>query len=118
MFKLLQGASRWLANYTSVFIIGVAVVTMFFPHLFDWVRGSTQTVILGVIMLTMGLTLTTDDFKILARRPLDIFIGACAQFVIMPGWPGCSSTCSASSPPWPWASSSWAAARGACRATS
>ena len=35
-------------------------------------------------MLTMGLTLTTADFKILARRPLDIFIGACAQFVIMP----------------------------------
>lgn len=34
-------------------------------------------------MLTMGLTLTTDDFCILARRPLDIFIGACAQFIIM-----------------------------------
>lgn len=36
-------------------------------------------------MLSMGLTLTTEDFKILARRPLDIFIGACAQFIIMPG---------------------------------
>lgn len=58
---------------------------MFFPHIFDWVRGVTQTVILGIIMLTMGLTLTTNDFKILARRPLDIFIGACAQFIIMPG---------------------------------
>ena len=32
----------------------------------------------------MGLTLTTDDFRILARRPLDILIGACAQFLIMP----------------------------------
>src|SRR5574344_436987 len=85
MLKLLQVASRWLANYTSFFIIGVAVITFFVPHLFDWVRGSTQTVILGVIMLTMGLTLTTQDFKILARRPLDIFIGAAAQFIIMPG---------------------------------
>jgi BASS family bile acid:Na+ symporter len=36
-------------------------------------------------MLTMGLTLTTEDFKILAHRPMDIFIGACAQFIIMPG---------------------------------
>ena len=36
-------------------------------------------------MLTMGLTLTTNDFKILAQRPLDVFIGACAQFIIMPG---------------------------------
>lgn len=85
MLKILQTLSQWLAHYTSLFVIGVAVVTFFFPHLFDWVRGNTQTVILGIIMLTMGLTLTTDDFKILARRPLDIFIGACAQFIIMPG---------------------------------
>lgn len=84
MLKLLQSVSRWLANYTSLFIIGIAVITFFWPHIFDWVRGNTQTIIIGIIMLTMGLTLTTDDFKILARRPLDIFIGACAQFIIMP----------------------------------
>lgn len=85
MIKVLQVLSRWLANYTSIFIIGIAVITFLFPHIFDWVRGTTQTVILGIIMLTMGLTLSTEDFKILARRPLDIFIGACAQFIIMPG---------------------------------
>ena len=84
MLKLFQSVSRWLANYTSLFIIGIAVITFIWPHIFDWVRGNTQTVILGIIMLTMGLTLTTEDFKILARRPLDIFIGACAQFIIMP----------------------------------
>lgn len=84
MLKLFQSVSRWLANYTSLFIIGIAVITFIRPHIFDWVRGNTQTVILGIIMLTMGLTLTTEDFKILARRPLDIFIGACAQFIIMP----------------------------------
>lgn len=85
MIRFLQACSRWLANYTSFFIIGIAVFTFFFPHVFDWVRGTTQTVILGIIMLTMGLTLTTQDFKILARRPGDIFIGAAAQFLIMPG---------------------------------
>lgn len=85
MIRFLQTCSRWLANYTSFFIIGIAVFTFFFPHVFDWVRGTTQTVILGVIMLTMGLMLTTQDFKILARRPGDIFIGAAAQFLIMPG---------------------------------
>lgn len=74
-----------MANYTSAFIIAIAVFAFSLPHSFDWVRGTTQTVILGVIMLTMGLTLTTDDFKILVRRPLDVFIGTCAQFIIMPG---------------------------------
>ena len=85
MLRFFQACSRWLANYTSAFIIVIAIVTMFFPHLFDWVRGNTQTVILGIIMLTMGLTLTTQDFKILVSRPFDIFVGACAQFLIMPG---------------------------------
>lgn len=85
MIRLLQAASSRLAANASYFVIGVAVVTFFFPHIFDWVRGNTQTVILGIIMLTMGLTLTTEDFRILAHRPLDILIGAVAQFTIMPG---------------------------------
>ncbi len=85
MLRHLQAISRFLANYTSAFIIAVAVLAFFMPQAFDWVRGTTQTVILGIIMLTMGLTLTTDDFRILARRPLDVFIGTCAQFIIMPG---------------------------------
>ncbi|WP_300724859.1 bile acid:sodium symporter family protein [uncultured Bacteroides sp.] len=84
MLTLLQNASRWLANYTSYFVIAVAIFTFFVPDTFNWVSGVTQTVILGIIMLTMGLTLTTNDFKILAKRPWDIFIGACAQFFIMP----------------------------------
>lgn len=78
-------ASSWLARHASLFIIAIAVFTFFLPVTFQWVRGTVQTVILGLIMLTMGLTLTTDDFRIVARRPLDIFIGACAQFLIMPG---------------------------------
>ena len=84
MLQFFQKLSRWLAGNASLFIIVVAMVTFFVPDLFCWVRGNTQTIILGVIMLTMGLTLTTNDFRILARRPADILIGACAQFFIMP----------------------------------
>lgn len=81
---LFQRLSRWLASNASWVVIAAAVFTFFLPSAFNWVRGNTQTVILGVIMLTMGLTLTTQDFKILAQRPFDILIGACAQFFIMP----------------------------------
>ena len=84
MLYPLQTLSRWLSKHASLFVVAIAVITFFAPELFKWVRGTTQTVILGIIMLTMGLTLTTDDFRILARRPLDILIGACAQFFIMP----------------------------------
>ena len=84
MLNTLARLSRSLASHASLFVTAIAVLTFFCPTLFDWVRGNTQTAILGVIMLTMGLTLTTDDFRVLARRPLDILIGACAQFFIMP----------------------------------
>ena len=76
--------SRILSSYASAFIIGVAVVTFFLPELFLWVTGYTQTFILGFIMLTMGLTLSMDDMRILAARPWDILIGTCAQFTLMP----------------------------------
>ena len=84
MIRLFSTISRQLAQHASIFVIAIAVLTFFVPDLFVWVRGTTQTVILGIIMLTMGLTLTTQDFRILAKRPLDILIGACAQFLIMP----------------------------------
>lgn len=76
--------SRFLAGNASLFVICTAIFTFFFPEAFSWVHGNTQTCILGLIMLTMGLTLSTADFKILAQRPFDILIGACAQFFIMP----------------------------------
>jgi BASS family bile acid:Na+ symporter len=84
MIQILQKLSRWLANYTSIFIIAVAVFTFFVPGTFKWVVGTRQTVILGLIMLSMGLTLTTEDFKVLAKRPIDICIGALAQYILMP----------------------------------
>ena len=76
--------SQLLSSKASWFVIATAVFTFFVPGAFHWVSGYTQTVILGVIMLSMGLTLTTQDFRVLFSRPGDIFIGACAQFTIMP----------------------------------
>lgn len=84
MFTILTRFSKWLSSYTSYFIIGIAVLTYFIPDLFTWVKGNTQTCILGFIMLTMGLTLTMQDMKVLAARPFDILIGTCAQFTLMP----------------------------------
>ena len=83
--KMLSDVSRWLARYTSAFIILVAVAAYAWPEAFAWVQeGQRATVILGLIMLTMGCTLRTEDFRILLSRPADILIGAVAQYTIMP----------------------------------
>ena len=85
MMEILKRLSSLLATYTSPFIILVAVIAMFFPDLFGWVqKGNVASIILGLIMLTMGCTLSTQDFRILIGRPMDIFIGSVAQFTVMP----------------------------------
>lgn len=84
MLREIQKVSAWLAHYTSPFVIGVAVLAFIVPGMFTWVQGDVQALVLGFIMLTMGMTLRPADFRILASQPVDILIGACAQYTIMP----------------------------------
>ncbi|MBO7308873.1 MAG: bile acid:sodium symporter family protein [Kiritimatiellae bacterium] len=81
---LLKHISAYLTKWTPVFVTAVAVFTYFFPNTFAWVKGNTQTSILGFIMLTMGLTLSKEDFRILISRPIDMLIGVTAQYLLMP----------------------------------
>lgn len=84
MFCRLQLLSRFLASHTSAFVLLTALLAFFQPWLFDWVRGNVQSAVLGFIMLTMGMTLSPQDFRILAQRPVDIALGTLAQYTIMP----------------------------------
>ena len=84
MLKLVRYITRFLSSYTSLFVIGAAIVAFFIPPAFGWVKGNVSSIIIGIIMLSMGLALRVEDFKNLAKRPLDICAGALAQYTIMP----------------------------------
>jgi BASS family bile acid:Na+ symporter len=84
MSKIIRAVCHTLSAYASPFVIASAIVAFFVPVAFGWVHGNVSSVILGVIMLSMGLTLSVQDFKILFKRPLDILLGAVAQYTIMP----------------------------------
>ena len=74
-----------MGHYTSVVVILAAVIAAIQPDLFAWIsQYKLANIILGLIMLTMGCTLSTDDFRILLHRPLDILLGTLAQFTVMP----------------------------------
>jgi BASS family bile acid:Na+ symporter len=74
-----------MGHYTSAVVILAAIIAAFFPLTFTWVKDfGLANIILGIIMLTMGCTLSTDDFRILLHRPLDILLGTLAQFTVMP----------------------------------
>ena len=84
MSKIIRAVCHTLSTYASPFVIASAIVAFFVPVAFGWVHGNVSSIILGVIMLSMGLTLSVQDFKILFKRPLDILLGAVAQYTIMP----------------------------------
>ena len=84
MWAQCQRISRFLAAHTSAFILAVAVLSWCVPGVFAWVRGNAQSMVLGAIMLAMGMTLSAEDWRVLARRPWDILLGVCAQYGIMP----------------------------------
>ena len=73
--KTLQKASKFLSDYTSAVVIAIAVVTFLIPQMMGWVdfqlftdmvgnKFTSQSLIIGIIMFSMGLTLTAEDFKI------------------------------------------------------
>ena len=59
--KILQRISQLLSNHASLFIILISIVTFYVPNLFVWVKGDVQALTLGIIMLSMGMTLTVED---------------------------------------------------------
>lgn len=73
-----------ISQHATIIVVATAIFTFFVPQTFAWVSGYIQTCILGFIMLTMGLTLSTADFKALAHRPFDLLLGTMAQYTIMP----------------------------------
>ena len=84
MFKVIKAFCCLLSNYASPFVIASAIVAFFVPVAFGWVHGNVSSIILGVIMLSMGLTISTDDVRNLMKQPLHILLGAVAQYTIMP----------------------------------
>ncbi|MBP5188262.1 MAG: bile acid:sodium symporter family protein, partial [Fibrobacterales bacterium] len=71
MLKLVRAVNRVLSVHTPLFVIGAAILAFFLPELFSWVKGNVSSAVLGVIMLSMGVTLTADDLKRLLKRPAD-----------------------------------------------
>ena len=76
--------SKWLSKWFTVAVILWAVFNYAFPATSSWVIPNTAY-LLGLILFGMGLTLTTEDFKRIAKRPIPVILGTVAHYVIMPG---------------------------------
>jgi BASS family bile acid:Na+ symporter len=81
--KALASFSAFAGRTFALWVILFAVLGFFLPDVFKHVVPYIVT-LLGIIMFGMGLTISTDDFRELARRPHEVAIGVVAHFVIMP----------------------------------
>ena len=81
--KSLENLSSFISKYMAVFVILVAAIALIQPWTFKWAAPKI-TILLGIVMFGMGMTLRLRDFQLVFQRPKDVFIGALAQFTIMP----------------------------------
>lgn len=92
-FRQKGGSMKKLCELTGKYF-GVVIILFFIggmaiPSTFTWVLGkiagiSILSFMLGVIMFGMGTTMQLQDFILILQRPRDVFMGALAQYTIMP----------------------------------
>ncbi len=78
-----------IGKYFGIIAIVFLILGFTMPENFKWVLSkvggiSVLTFLLGVVMFGMGTTLSVKDFVLVFKRPRDVFLGAVAQFFIMP----------------------------------
>jgi BASS family bile acid:Na+ symporter len=78
----------WFNNLYPVWLVGLSVIAFFKPSVMLWFGPDWIFWSLAVSMLGMGLTLSVEDFKAIARMPGSVALGFVAQYTIMPlaGW--------------------------------
>ncbi len=79
----LEKLSAFISKYMAVLVIVVAAIALIEPLSFKWAAPKI-TILLGIVMFGMGMTLKLRDFKLVFERPRDVMMGALAQFTIMP----------------------------------
>ena len=72
-----------MSSNIAVLIILFSLAAFFYPKGFSWATDYT-TLFLGADMFGMGLTIKTEDFKIVFTRPGDLCIGFLLQYTVMP----------------------------------
>ena len=77
-----------LTNAFPLWLLLASGIALVRPELFTWFSGPFITVGLGVIMLSMGMTVGFEDFRRIARERTSVLPGVALQYTLMPllGW--------------------------------
>ena len=81
--KALAKLSNFFNKTFAFWVLVFGIIGYAFPEACKPL-GGWITILLGIVMFGMGLTLTPEDFREVFRRPRDVVIGIVSQFAIMP----------------------------------
>lgn len=73
-----------LTSLFPVWVILGTIIGLVKPAAVTWLQTDLFTYGLGFLMLSMGLTLTFDDFRRCLRNPWTVGVGFLAQYIIKP----------------------------------
>ncbi|XP_041990749.1 sodium/pyruvate cotransporter BASS2, chloroplastic-like isoform X2 [Salvia splendens] len=73
-----------LTTLFPVWVILGTIIGIYKPSMVTWLETDLFTLGLGFLMLSMGLTLTFEDFRRCLRNPWTVGIGFLAQYIIKP----------------------------------
>ncbi|GLO65444.1 bile acid:sodium symporter family protein [Oceanobacillus kimchii] len=81
--KSLEKVSSFAGNTFAIWVLLFGVISFIFPSGFSWIAPHIS-LLLGIIMFGMGLTLTPKDFKGVIKAPKSVLIAVILQYTIMP----------------------------------
>lgn len=81
--KFFKSFNYFFNKYLALVVVAVAAFALFVPKTFLWASGHT-TLLLQIVMFTMGLTMKPTDFTAVFKKPWLVLFVSFLQFTIMP----------------------------------
>ncbi|MBB4826272.1 BASS family bile acid:Na+ symporter [Sporosarcina luteola] len=75
--------SQFIGKTFAIWVLLFAALAFFMPAQFVGL-GKYISILLGIVMFGMGMTLTLKDFGEVIRHPKSVVIGVLSQFIVMP----------------------------------
>ena len=81
--RTLASVSAFFSKTFALWVIVFALISYYFPQGFLFLLPYVS-ILFGVVMFGMGLTLSPKDFSEVFHRPIQVIIGIVGQFILMP----------------------------------
>ena len=84
IFDAYEKTAETATNLFPVWTVLFSAIALKSPASFDWFTTDYFTAALAALMLSMGITLTPDDFMQVAREPASVFMQFTLCYAMMP----------------------------------